>query len=436
MRHPALVFGTVCALLAWGTPALADDAGAMSLAQALAQAKSTAPQILAASARVDEASANVSTARAGYLPVVSAGLRGTGSGTQDTFLFATTKYVSYTASAEAAGSIRWTMWDLGKTSNNVTSAERAVAANEAVRKASTQGVIADTASAYISVVIDEQLVEVARTTVKNRARYAAIAHGMVGAGVRSPIDELRAKVALETARLDVSKAEAQASSDRARLATLLWLDPTRPVEVKRTTLPQLDDSSLRSAATTAVESRPEVVAAKEDVASRDSALDAARAGYRPSLSLAVDGSYRVTSRDFVPVMIPSQSGTAMLVFGGALFDATIGARVDAAGGRVAESKANLSGTRAAVKTQAVQATIALRSAKLLLEQARHVAEGSAAALSVLEARFASGLASATDLLDVESVDAAARATAVAAEGGMALATIRLLAATGKIESLL
>ena len=132
----------------------------------------------------------------------------------------------------------------------------------------------------------------------------------------------------------MSNAEAQVSSDHARLATLLWLEPTRAVEVRRPPLPRLDDSSLRAAASCA-------------------------------------GDHR-----------------------------------------------------------------ALRSAKILLEQARHVAEGSAAALSVVEARFASGLASATDLLEVENVDSAARATAIAAEGGMALATIRLLAATGKIESLL
>jgi outer membrane protein TolC len=159
-------------------------------------------------------------------------------------------------------------------------------------------------------------------------------------------------------------------------------------------------------------------------------LEAARAGYRPLLT--ANGSIGGRYANHVTSDALSAQGSASVVLSVPFFDPAVSANVQANEASVAEARAELARESLNVRTEAVQAAIAVSTARATLAQAERVATGAATTLTQAQGRYASGSAPLVELLDVQAADATARLGVVRARFGVELATVQLLAATGKL----
>ncbi|MBS2017643.1 MAG: TolC family protein [Deltaproteobacteria bacterium] len=411
----------------------ASAAGTVSLRDVLRMAVKASPDQKLAEARVARAEAEAELAMSGYLPRLEAGVRG-GAGTErSTFLFRQNQFVVNSAHAEARGGLRWTALDFGHTSNAVSAADASQASAERGRDATHAAVVRHAAELYVSVLFDEQLVLSKRTAVKHRTRFLAVAKGLVSQGVRPALDEARARVNLDSAKHDLTAAEARLAVDRARLAILVGLEPDRLPSLAPALLPGAEDDGARAAA--ASERRPEVGEAAASVEASDHRVDSAWAMHLPRVEVDVSGSYRLTQYDYADKLLPRAEASGMLSITVPLFDTSIGARVDAARAELGAARAREEAVRRRVRLEAYEAALQLKGARALKARARELATNASAALSVVEARYASGLATSLELVDAEQADLEAREALLSAELRVQLATVQVLAASGKAPAL-
>ena len=403
----------------------------LTLAKAVTLAAERAPELAAARARAANAEAHTSAARAGHLPTLTAAGTLQGTAVRDAqpldrdFV---ARSVTYTGAGIGAASMRWTLLDLGKTSNAVAAADATARAAAASTGEATAQLLGDAASRYVTLYYRDELRRATEATVAQRERLLVLAKALVKTGLQPPVEELRAGSRVEAARRDLATAEASAQDARAQLAGLLGLPTTFAVAE-----PQLPDLDLdaRRAAREGEEARDMVKVAREEAAAAESAVGAALARYLPSLTLNADGSYRLAQNDTFPLRGSTLSGVASLVVSLPLFDATIPAGTRAASASAAEAHAQLALTIRDARTEAARATLVLRSTRDGVEHAKMAAEAAAAVFAVVQARYAQGLASPIELIDAEASDADARSSRANAQLTYALAIVRVLVATGR-----
>jgi len=433
VKRPAAIATMVVALLA-GSAAHAQDEATLSLADAIHLAHASSPDLRAAAARTARADAEHDAAIAGYLPRVSATVSGTGAYLRDTLPpirepFTLEPYTIRSGAGEGRAELRWTVWDFGRTSSAAHAAVARREAGEHDEAAAKATLTKNVARFFFQVVFDEDVVASKKSSLDKRARHAAIAKALVERGVRTPLDEVRARLSLEAARHDLALAEAHLASDRARLAGTLGVETLG--RLARAKL-SVTDGSPRAAAKHAESDRPEVASASAEVRARDEAVDAARAQYLPSIGLTVGASYRLTRYlDVGRDMIPRNDVSGALVVSIPIFDAHTIATVATAQADLAASRARQEKVRRDVRTEAEVATIELRSGRELLARAKELSASAHATLTVMEARYQSGLATPLELVDAESSDVDAREAVLAAELRLAVAMVETAVATGR-----
>lgn len=417
-----------------GVAPSARGSGALDLREVVRMALRAAPEDRAAAAAVARAEAQGDLASSAYLPRLDAVVRGGGQLERGTFLFREDSYVVGSGHVEARGSMRLQIYDFGRTSNAVSAAEASRVSAEHAQRGARLGVVRRAVSAYATILFDEQIVASKKTSLKHRTRYAAIAKGLVTHGVRPPVDEARARVNLESARHDLTLAETTLAIDRGRLAVLLGLEPDGLPAVTTLRLPDVEDDPGRSVASSE-RRRPEVAAASSAIEAGEHRAAASRAAYLPRIDLDGGGSYRVSRFDYAEGTIPRADVSGGLAISVPLFDAAIGARASAARAELSAARADSDLARRRVRLEAYEAAVGLKAARALSERARDVASAARAALAVIDARYAQGLATALELVDAEQADLEAREGLLAAELRMQLATVELLCATGRAERL-
>lgn len=438
MKHRALVPALLAALAA---PAVAPAQEAparvsLDLREALRRAAADPPAVTLALARVGVSEAQVESARAGYLPSVTA----TGGGTigfSDQPVLSNVRYQSVNVGASVGVTARVPIYDFGRTASAVEAATRGRnAAREDLRAARTQAMGA-VAAAYLTVLNDREAIGAARAIVSQREAHLRIAEGLVTSGARPPIERVRAELDLQVGRLDLTAAEARERTDRAALATAMGVDP-----LSELTVAAVDDAALRvdddpaRAASAAVENRPEFAAARARVLQAESQAEAARAARRPVFSGTASAQANYTERlEGQGAFGLSEQLQAGLTLTWPLFDPTVRANVDVADASVASARMSLAQQSLAVRSAAVQSAIGLRAAAVSLDQTTQLASTAAANLEQAEGRYRSGVAPLLETVDAQAADASARVAVVRARLQLQVAQVNLLASTGEIERL-
>jgi len=400
----------------------------------VAMATKTSPDVKAAQARIARADADSDVASTRYLPTLEAQVSGSGDAVQDTFLLSRQHFTQTTSAAEGRADVRWTIWDFGRTSNAVGAADASRESAEHSADATRASVAQLAASLYITVNYDQNLVASKKIAVKHRTRFAAIAKALVERGVRPSIDETRARVALEAARHDLTIAEMKLSIDRSRLAMVCGIDVGQIERVAAPMLPPVEDDAAKASAA-GEKARPDVAQAVADVDAADRRVDSARAGYLPHLDLNLTGTYRFTRRDFDDFTAPRREGIAILSITVPVFEPVIGATLDGAKADLVGAQAREEGTRRRVRQEAIEAALTLKAAKASLSRAKELENAASTNVSLMEARYASGLATPFELIDAETSDIDARETLLAAELRLQLATVDTLVTTGRARAL-
>ncbi len=414
----------------------------ITLGEALRIARNDPPTVRVAAARVGSASAQADAARAAYYPSLSVSTSPSlGFSDRPFQINPVTGQVlrlqnsSFSVDGSATG--RVTLWDFGRTANAVTAAERGTAAARADERISALQSMTSAAQAYLTVLNDRESVSAARSIVAQREAHLRIAQGMVDAGARPPIEVTRARVNLESARLDLTLTEARERNDRAVLAASLGIDPLveiDPAPVDDGAIEVSDDPAWASRS--AVEGRPEFAAQRARVAQAEAQMAQTRAGRNPVLSATAQGSVNyqqvLTGTNFGGV---SESVSAGVSLTWPLFDPVNRANLAVAEANLRTARESLEAQSLQVRTTAVQAAMGLRSARLTLEQSERLAAGATANLEQAEGRYRGGAAPLLELVDAQAADAGAGVAVLRARLMLQMARVQVLSATGGIERL-
>lgn len=439
-RRSGLVGIATATAAAFALFATSASAETLSLAQAIEMGVQKSPNVRSAKAQTESADAQTSIARAGYLPsfgIEAGGIAG-GVGVDGTLPtraapplppevgFSETKY-SYGGIARA--SVNWNLWDFGKTSNNVAASSanyEAQSANFRETSANTAGSVAQT---FLTLYYQERLYEVAIVTLATRDKLAAITNGLVRSGVLPPMEEIRSTSRLDAARRDMERAKAGVDDARTQLAIILGMEPNATLKLAPPKLARAPVDAV-AAIKEGEAKRNVLVAAERAVDSRRAETDAASSQFMPTLLISAVGSATFQHEDPLEFRQNRRNGTVQILLK-ETFDFSLFARVDQAKANEAAAEANLEATRRDVKSDAMRATIAVRSTSAQLEFAKRAEDGSQKFRAVVEARYTKGLSSPLELVDAEDADIGARITRIQTELDYSLAIVRFCIATGR-----
>jgi outer membrane protein len=423
--------------------AMATPPEPLTLEGAMAYAREHAPAAGSADAQAIIARARVDVARATWWPTVAGSLATTAGAGNSHALFGNDPVCSdptlgVCTNARTFGNLegvaavdaRTTVFDFGRRSSLVSSAESAAEAAMLDARAARDQIAAAAAVAFLTAQANEELLTARRAIVERRASALSFAEERVRIGVAPPIEATRARLSLETAKLDVATAQAAVDDAQASLARALGLDPGRRVALSPAgPLAAVDDPA--KAADLAEVNRPEIKAQRRRIAASDADFSGARAGLWPSLSTHAGATARANGYTTQPAngVESARLGLALTI---PIFDPSLGASI-----RVAEAAASAQRSvekerLLAVRADAAQAAIAVRAQKEALKGAEVLSGEAEANLAQAEGRYQAGAGSLLELVDAQTQQSAALLSLAQARFALAIAEARLLAAVGML----
>ncbi|TVP80150.1 MAG: TolC family protein [Gemmatimonadales bacterium] len=280
---------------------------------------------------------------------------------------------------------------------------------------------------YLESVGAEAHLHAARTSAQAARENLRVTERRMEEGLATEVDVLQARAARENARAEVIRAERQIRDSRERLGLALGWDGDRiPVPADRD-FPSLPVST-RTLAARDVEGRPDLQASRARLVASASRVEEARRQRLPSM----EGFARVGTHAHAPLSSPEANWTLglrvrlPLFTGGALTNRVQALEAE----RLATRKEHDFLVREA-EVEMGEAIRALESAEDALGAAVAAARASGEAARLMRRRYEQDLATAADLVTVESRAArdAAREVSAATSRAMAAARVRFLTAT-------
>lgn len=335
------------------------------------------------------------------------------------------------ASATAALSLNWLLWDFGGREARITGAQAVLAAAFASFADRVQAVVLETAVAYNNSVAAAEAVEAARATLDfaRTSLDAATARERAGAGIKS--DRLQADAAYSRAELALRRAEGILLTQTGRLATALSWPPTTALRLAGAEPPRTAEALRQSAGDLIAEAdrlRPDLRLQEANVLQAKAALAQAEAARMPSVGLGAGPSFNVGTGG-QDVAAGSVGLTLSIPLGdsGGRRSAIREARASA---EQAEATLEVSRQQAALDVWSLYQTLSVDAANL--ETSRRLLASAEEAANLAQGRYRSGLASITELLDAQASLASAREQKVSAELAVRSSELQLARAIGQI----
>lgn len=413
-RRAAAATTLLTALLAVALPAAAQQPtsaerapGHVTLEEAMAAARRSAPMAAAARARSQAAGARVGEARSDLLPQLGAAASNvTRSFNVHSFGFELPTApgsppppdrIGPFANQDARLTGQMTLFDASAWARLSAAREgRVAAASEARAALSNASLLA--AQAYLGLARAEALLRARGADTLLARQLADIAAQQKEAGVATGIDVTRAGVRLAAAR--TAYTEARGGVERARVALLRAMGAplggvvtVDSLAVPAETLPA-DADSLVSAA---LANRPELQAALRHVAAAEAGRRAARLGLLPTLSAAADYGYngRRLSDAITTQSVALQLNWSAWDGGRRL------AQEDERTAQVREAEALEREQRLAVEADARDAAAALETSRSALSTTRDRLDLAQQELQQAEERYREGLSGSLDVITAE-----------------------------------
>lgn len=271
----------------------------LSLRQAIAMAATANPQVSAAKARQAEAKAGVQSARSALLPKIGASETFIDS-TDPVFAFGarlrqgrftsadltlnSLNYPPPTTDFTSTAGATWTLFDSGRSLNQIRAARSGTAAAEAQTVSTVQNVSFQVIRAYYRALLADQE-KIAMSAAVARARsFAKQAHDRVDAGTALLADGMQADVELSQQEQAAAESEANAQLAYAELAGILG-DPSKTfVLASAAGTPEPVTAALGELQSHAVQTRPDLLAARKQISAARRSVSASHEAYGPQLS--------------------------------------------------------------------------------------------------------------------------------------------------------
>lgn len=202
------------------------SASAESIAQALASAYSSNPEINSARAQTRADDENVPIARAGRLPVISLFGALSGSHTDPALNLRGDKD---TLDGAVGLSVTQNLFTGFRVRNALRQSEAGVLASRELLRNTVQNVLFDAAQAYMDVLRDIAILDIRRRNVLFLDEQVRAANERFNVGENTRTDVAQARARLASARAAVSLAEANLAISRATYRQVIGHEPTRLV---------------------------------------------------------------------------------------------------------------------------------------------------------------------------------------------------------------
>lgn len=414
----------------------------LTLEGAMTYAREHAPAAGSAEAQAIIARARADIARTSWWPTVNAsvalgagasnshGLLGSEVCADPSLGVCTQSRAFGDADASAGVDVRWTVFDFGRRAASIRAAELSAEAAAFDARANGDQLAAAAAVAFLSATANEELLKARTDIVERRAKALTFAEERVRIGVAPPIEATRARVSLETAKLDVATADAAVADAHASLARALGLDPGKRLRLAPSAGLEVNDDPAR-AADVAESKRRELESQRRRIQAAEADIEGARADFWPSIQASAGASARAsgyTTQD----PTAAEGANVGVVLSVPLFDLGIGATVRAAEAQVSAARAVERERVLAVRADAAAAALAVRSQKQALASAEILGEQAEANLAQAEGRYEAGAGSLLELVDAQTQQSSAQLSLAQARFALAIAKARLLAAMGTL----
>ncbi|HET9929178.1 MAG TPA: TolC family protein, partial [Polyangiaceae bacterium] len=293
--------------------------------------------------------------------------------------------------------------------------------------------VLDAAVRYLTVAEDETSVTAFNAALETRLELQRVTHELVAQGLRPPIDEGRVQVEVDVARFDLMVAGYRLQQDTVELSTALGLDPTTELRVEPIgdALVSVDDDPKR-AAVAAEASRPELQAARAQLAQSQADIESARTARLPTLAVLAQGQAGHTEvLSGIGVAGRNESGQVGISLSIPVLDPVRSAQRTVAEKASVVAAERLRAARLAIRNDAVRAALAVRGSRALLQQAERVRSGASANAATARERYARGMTPVIDeLIEAQARERSATSDAIRARLVLQVACARLLASIG------
>ena len=423
--------------LAQPAPSPAPAALSLSLPDALQMALANNLTYRAAGADAVAAQARLIQARGGLFPSLSTGYSYVHTQNAGVVFFPVpqpsgpplTRQVMFSATDinNVNATLQYAIYSGGAVQAAIGQAAAGYAAAQSNLAAAKANVINETTDAYFALVlaartaaIDDEAVGVAQENLKT-------SNQLYSAGTVARADVLRQEVTLANAQLDAVRAHNNADLANARLANVLNINLSSIISPSEALEAHMPTYALDEVINDAQTRRPEVAAAIDAVTIAERAVQSARAGTLPTVSLQVSDAS--SKPNFVNVPQPQLSETLAVVW--KLFDGGLThGKVAEASAMVDKAKINLQQERNGVDLEVRQAFFNYRAALSEVVAAASARVAAAENLRVTQLRYRSGVGTALELSDALLSYTQTQVQLAAALAGARTALVALQRAAG------
>ena len=430
-RHSSIrtiALGVLSGALFAGALALTQGAAAQTLEDALVYAYQNNPALQAQRARLRAVDEEVPAALAGWRPTVEiAGDIGASYSRTDGMV---PNAGSHTTAPHGVGlTATAPLYQGGRVSAQIDSAENRVNAGRAQLQAVEQSILLDTVTAYMDVLRFLSEIELSRSSERVVRRQLQAAMDRLEVGEVTRTDVAQAEARLAQAGAERVAAEGGMMSARAMYqqvtgqvpSTLSW--PPVPMG-----LPESEEDALAAAN----DANPSITAASFIAQAAQADIGAASAALRPQISIVGDLRQRFDNSNLIDQTTDASIRASVRVplYQGGAANARIRQSKQIAAQRLLE----LDESRRTVQEQVAQAWRALTSARAQIAAFESQVAAAAVALDGVEQETRVGLRTTLDVLDAEQEHFKAQINLVRAQREEIVAAYQLKAAIGALTA--
>ncbi|MFP3941660.1 MAG: TolC family protein, partial [Thermoanaerobaculia bacterium] len=322
------------------------------------------------------------------------------------------------------------IWSFGRITAGVEGAERRAGAAEAGLERARQELVFRVVERYTGAVASRRAVEVRRAALEAARESVRLTRDLFETGLVVESDLLQARVLESEARSALARAESDAAVARAALNLELGLPLDAPARLPEDLgpPPAPADLPLPALVEEAEGLRPDLQAAREQVAAARIALRGARAERLPELGWS--GAVEAHAQD--PTDDPGSNWTVGLGLRWTGFDGfATESRIDQARARLEEAEHRAELARRGVALEVEAAHRELETVELRWAEARDAVALAERSAEIIRDRYREGLTTVVELLDAETLVSGARTRELQARRELAVARAALDLAVGR-----
>jgi outer membrane protein len=341
----------------------------------------------------------------------------------------TLNYPGYTTNFNTRIEAQLPIYTGGMISSGIKQAQAYIRAARNGDEAARQRVIFQVLQAYQGVHTARAYLNVAKLGEAAASSQVATMEKLLKGGVIVKSDLLSAKVRLEDVRVQRAQAENAVSSALDQLHLLLGIPLTQPLDVGASVSVKPTVASTEELRRTAVANNPGINALRQQVEASQANVGVARAAYKPQVGLMLRQDWNDERMGFSANSYTVGGTVSWTAFDGGVTTAIVArarAAQDETAAKLAQAEAGIAYQVEDARRKANEAEQRLAARQLAREQAEEAA-------TLVDKRYANGVATITEQLGAQAQLDKTRADVVAAEYDLAIQRASLKLALGELE---